>query len=161
MFIAQKAGACSAVVVLGLMGGVLDPLGGLLGGGSSGSSSSSSTARPSAAQWKQMGSTWSKWKRVLRKGCHNYSYTYTVKPPSSAGTAWSLETFLIGPRGGHLASDVILGGADGKHGTKVWRICKSSTVPGKFTINAKLTYNIDPDQYSGWIATRHFRLTKP
>ena len=159
MFAAQrKAGVYSAVAVLGLSGGLLGPLGGLLGGSSD---SSSSSARPTAAQWKTMGSTSSKWKRVLRKGCHNYAYTYTVKPPASAGTEWSLETFLTGPHGGRLGSDVILGGADPKHGKKTWRICKSNTVPGTFTIKAKLTYNANPDQYSGWLNASHFRLVKP
>ena len=165
MFGTHKAGAYGAVVILGLSGGILGPLGGLLGGssdsGSTGGSSSASSARPSAAQWKDMGSTWSKWKRTLAKGCHNYAYTYTAKPPAAAGTQWSLETFLIGPRGGRLGSSVILGGADPKHGHQTWRICKSSTVPGKFTINAKLTYNINPDQYAGWVRTSHFRLVKP
>lgn len=160
MLIAQKTGTYSAVVIVGLLGGLLDPLGGLLGG-SSGSGSSSTTAKPTAAQWRQMGSTSSKWKRVLRAGCHNYTYNFTVKPPASAGTEWSLETFLIGPRGGHLASDVILGGADAKHGQKVWRLCKSSTVPGRFTISSKLTYNESPDQFHGWVKPSHFRLTKP
>lgn len=161
MFGARKTGAYGAIAILGLFGGLVGPVGGLLGGGSdAGSGSSSTSARPTAAQWQQMGSTWSKWKRVLRKGCHHYAYTYTVRPPASAGSEWSLETFLIGPRGGHIGSDVILGGADAKHGTKNWRICKSSTVPGRFTVKAKLTYNEDPDQYSGWVATRHFRLTR-
>lgn len=151
MFGVQKTGVYGAVVVLGLVGGLLDPI-----IGDSGSSSDS--GRPTAAQWKKMGSTHSKWKRVLRKGCHSYRYSYTVKPRTDD---WSLETFLIGPRGGRIGSDVILSGADPKSGAKNWRICRSNTVPGKFTIKGKLTYKDYPDEYSGWITTSHFRLVRP
>jgi len=158
MFGAQKAGVYGAVAVLGLFGGVLDPITGLLGGDSG---SSSGATRPTAAQWKTMGSTWAKWKRTLASGCHSYRYTYTVKPPAAAGKQWELETFLVGPRGGHLGSDVIIGGADPKHGAKSWRICRSNTVPGTFTINARLSYKIDPDEYSGSLKARHFRLVRP
>lgn len=158
---ARRTGAYSAVAVLGLLGGLLGPggLGGLLGG-SSGSGGQTS-AQPTAAQWQKMGGTYSKWKRVLRKGCHDYAYTYNARPPAAAGTEWGLETFLLGPRRGHLASDVILGGANAKHGTRTFRICRSSTMPGKFTIKTKLSYKEEPDQYAGWVRTSHFRLVKP
>ena len=116
----------------------------------------SSWASPSAAQIRKMASTHGTSGR-LRHGCKSYRYSYKVSAPSDE---WGLETFLIGPKGGRLGSDAILSGGDPRSGTKTWKICRTNTTPGRFTIKGRLTYNRYPEQYTGWIRPSHFTLTK-
>lgn len=144
----HRSGIYHGVALLGL----LAALAGLPGLGATGSSSGSGSV-----DWRAMGHMSSP-SGKLRAGCHRHTYTYRVTPPSSD---WSLETFLIGPAGGHLASDVIVSGADKKSGTKSFTICKSNTKPGRFTIKGKLTYDDYPAEPSGWITPTHFRLRRP
>lgn len=122
-----------------------------------GSLGSSTPAAPTPAQWRAMGHL-SSGNAKLRSGCHKHTYHYRITPPSSQ---WALETFLTDPKGKHLASDVILSGADKKSGTKSFTICKSNTRTGTFTIKGKLTYEVYPDEHSGWITPTHFKLSKP
>lgn len=120
--------------------------------------SSSSSQAPTPAQWRAMGRTHAASGR-LANGCKYYHYTYRVKPPS--GTWWTLETFIVGPNGRRLASDVILSGSDPKSGRRRFQLCRTNTPPGRFKIRGKLTYKDYPDEYSGWIATSHFTLRRP
>lgn len=152
MFGEARNGTLGAVLAAGLVGGGLLPFP-LLPGGNGGSTQ----AAPSAAQFRSMGSTHEA-NGTLRRGCHRYRYTYRVSPPSDQ---WSLETFLVGPHGAGLGSDDVISGADPRSGVKHWRICRSNTRPGRFTIKGKLTYNDYPDTYSGWISPSHFRLHRP
>jgi len=138
----------AAVAIAGLLGIIGLP--GLDGGGANDSGA------PSARQWHEMGRTHAP-DGVLRRSCHQYKYRYRVDPPSND---WSLETFLRGPGGQALASDVILSGADPRKGTKRFRICKPNTRPGRFTIRAKLSYDSYPDTYAGWLRPSHFRLRR-
>jgi hypothetical protein len=103
-----------------------------------------------------MGRTWAD-DGALRRGCHKYAFHYRVGPPSRQ---WSLETFLKGPGGKRLASDVILSGADPRRGTKRFDLCRSNTRAGRFTIRSKLTYEDSStgDSRSGWLRPSHFRL---
>lgn len=142
--------ACYGVALLGLLGALSLP-------GLGSSSGTGTTTTPTAAQWRAMGHFSSR-NGTLRSGCHRHYYRYRVTPPSSQ---WSLETFLYGPKGGRLGSDVILSGADPKAGQKYFTICRSNTQPGTFTIRGKLTYQNYPDQRSGWVTPARFRLTKP
>lgn len=103
----------------------------------------------------------------LPPGCHWYSYSYRVSPPEPD---WALETVVTDAGGVAQASDVMLSGADPTSGTKRFQLCASNTdAPGLFTIRARLTYRhhatvplLDETRdYSGWVATSHFRVTKP
>jgi hypothetical protein len=123
-------------------------------------------AEPTPAQFAEMGSTHAPAYR-LPPGCHWYSYSYRVSPPEPD---WSLETLITDAGGVAQASDVMLSGADPTSGTKRFQLCASNTdAPGIFTIRARLTYRHyatvpvfdETRDYSGWVATSHFRVTKP
>ncbi|MDH2416334.1 hypothetical protein [Nocardioides sp. CER19] len=124
-----------------------------------------SAAEPTAAQFAAMGSTHAPAYR-LPPGCHWYTYTYRVSPPEPE---WSLEVFITDAAGVAQASDVMLSGADPTQGTKRFQLCASNTAaPGRFTIRGKLSYRhyasmpiVDQTRdYSGWIASSHFRVSK-
>lgn len=161
MFARNRTNTFGAVALLGVLGGgSILPLPPILGGGDSGGTSGSSTSTaPTAAQFQAMGRTQEANGR-LRRGCHYYAYTYRVTPPSNAED-WALETFLQGPHGKGLGADVIVSGSDPAVGTKRWRLCRNNTVAGVFTIKARITYDVYPDTYRGWVATSHFRLKPP
>lgn len=100
--------------------------------------------------------------RALRPGCHHYRYRYVVKPPSDD---WILETSLYDPRGRPRGSGDLLAGSDPERGTAHFGICRSSVVPGRFTIRARLTWYTagmlptdPPVQHSVWFRPAHFRL---
>jgi hypothetical protein len=125
-----------------------------------------SADEPTPAQFAAMGSTHAPAYR-LPPGCHWYSYSYRISPPEPD---WSLETFISDAGGVAQASDVMLSGADPTSGTKRFQLCASNTdAPGLFTIRARLTYRHyatmplfdDTRDYSGWVTTSHFRVTKP
>lgn len=118
--------------------------------------SGSGSTPPTSAQIKKMASL-SEANATLRAGCQRYTYDYRISPPESQ---WSLETFLVGPKGERLGSDDILSGADPTTGTKTWTICKTNAEAGRFTVKGKFTYNDYPEQYSGWIQPTTFTLTK-
>lgn len=122
-------------------------------------------AQPTPAEFAAMGSTHAPAYR-LPPGCHWYSYSYQIAPPEPE---WSLELFITDAAGVPQASDMALSGADPTSGTKRFQLCASNTAaPGLFTITGRLTYrhyaSTPLDQttdYSGWITTSHFRVTKP
>ena len=130
------------VVSLALLGGLLGSsdggLGGLgalgdllgLGGGSSAPASASPQQPDGHLDMKS---------QKLRKGCRQYSYTYAITVP--AGDEFDLETFVTDRRGVSQGSDVILSGADATSGTKTMTICRSNTVPGRFTLRGTLYTN--------------------
>jgi hypothetical protein len=93
--------------------------------------------------------------RALRDGCHHYGYHYRVRPPTSS---WALETFLRDRRGRSVASDALLAPHDGKRGRSAFRLCRYNTVPGRFTIRAKLTWQDGWDSHATWIAPGRFRM---
>jgi hypothetical protein len=103
--------------------------------------------------------------RVLRHGCHHYRYHYVVKPGSDD---WMLETWLYDPRGKQRAAGDFLDGSDPKNGHGAFGICRSTVVPGRFTIKARLRWYtpgplpIDPPtQHTRWFKPAHFRLARP
>jgi hypothetical protein len=96
---------------------------------------------------------------VLRPGCHGYHYHYEIHPPPGD---WSLETFIIGPRGKHLASGTFLIGSDPLSGRGHYRLCRVTTRYGRYTIRAKLTVqNGYSDYQQGRLPASHFRLHAP
>jgi hypothetical protein len=100
--------------------------------------------------------------RALRAGCHHYGYHYAVKPPSDD---WLLETWLYDPRGRHRGSGDFAPGSDPKRGHAHFGICRSTVVPGRFTIKARLTWYTPgmlptdpPVRHKRWFEPTHFRL---
>ena len=100
--------------------------------------------------------------RTLRPGCHHYGYYYVVKSPSSD---WFLETWLYDPRGKPRGSGDFAPGSDPARGHTSFGICRTTVVPGRFTIRARLTWYtpgllpIDPPvEHRRWFEPAHFRL---
>jgi hypothetical protein len=142
----------AAAVALGLVLGVLP-------------AEQASADEPTPAQFRAMGHTSAPAYR-LPPGCHRFHYSYDVSPPEPE---WSLEVYITDAGGVAQASDVMMSGADATHGTRRFQLCSSNTAaPGRFTIRARLTYRhyatmplVDETRdYSGWIQTSHFRVTR-
>lgn len=126
--------------------------GALVGGPPPGQSSP-----PTAAQFASWGSFSAPTYRLAR-GCRDYRYRYAVTPPRAD---WALEVFLTDRRGRAIGSEIIMSGANPTSGVRKWRICRSNTVPGMFTIRGILTYNDYPEQYSGAVTPAQFRMKPP
>ena len=110
-------------------------------------------SRPTCHPW---GSTHAP-DRVLRRGCHDYRYTYTVNPPTDD---WAAELFLIDPVGRRIASGAIDVDSDPDHGVNVFRFCRPSTSPGRFKIRMKVTYLDGYDLSDGYVKPSYFRLRR-
>jgi hypothetical protein len=93
--------------------------------------------------------------RVLRPGCHNYPYHYTVRPH---GRDWSAETFLVDPNGVGLASGAFDPDSDPRRGRSRFRICRPSTSPGRFTIRMKVSIFTGPNPTVHWVKRSYFHL---
>lgn len=92
----------------------------------------------------------------IKKGCRPYRYDYAITPPEGY---WSLETFLIGPRGTEYASGYFLTGEDPLAGPGVFRLCRRALEAGRFTIRARVTVGDDFTGYTeGWLPDSTFRL---
>jgi hypothetical protein len=96
---------------------------------------------------------------TLRTGCHRYSYAYAVQVPTED---WTLEISIVDRRGQGVASFAFIGPADEKTATPEYRLCRASTVPGRFRIRVKLNWYDDPStpQLVPVPVTR-FRLARP
>jgi hypothetical protein len=114
------------------------------------------SAAPASARHQPWGST-SAENQKLRKGCRYYPYTYRVTPPVDD---WVAELFLVGPRGGRVASAAFDRFSDPAVGRARWRICRPSVVPGRFKIKMKVTYLDGYDLHEGWVAPSYFRLSR-
>jgi hypothetical protein len=73
---------------------------------------------------------------VLKRGCHKYAYSYSIRPPEGI---WALEVFISGPGLKHLAAGVFVDGYDPKTGTGSYKLCRVTTRYGTFKIEAKLS----------------------
>ncbi len=100
--------------------------------------------------------------RALRPGCHRYRYHYVVKPPTDD---WILETWLYDPRGKPRGSGDFAPGSDPDRGQSHFGICRSTVVPGRFTITARLSWYTPgelptdpPVHHKRWFQPAHFRL---
>ena len=92
---------------------------------------------------------------VLRMGCHNYPYRYRLNIRTND---WTLETFLDDRRGETIASGAYAAGPDHKRQRTHFRFCRYNTVPGRFTIRAKLSWYPDSGDRKAWLLPSHFRL---
>jgi hypothetical protein len=73
---------------------------------------------------------------VLKRGCHDYTYTYAIAPPEGI---WAVEVFISGPGLEHLAAGAFLDGYDPETGTGHYKLCRVTTRHGRFTIEAKIS----------------------
>ena len=105
---------------------------------------------------EEYGRTWAR-DKVLRSGCHEYRYQYKVKSPEHE---WALETFLLDPNKKKVGSGQKLFNADPRRGSDTFRLCRNATVPGRFKIRGKLTYDDGYQEYVVWIKPGFFRLRK-
>lgn len=91
---------------------------------------------------------------VFEKGCQSHRYRYRVRPRDSD---WSLELFLIGPRGKHVSTGYQFKGHDPKRGRGLFHFCSQSTRPGRFTVRSRLTWD-DGQYHEKWLEPRTIRL---
>jgi hypothetical protein len=95
---------------------------------------------------------------VLRHGCKSYTYDYDIHPP--AGT-WVLEVFIMGPRGEHLANGAFIDGYDPEKGSGTYKLCRSTTEAGRFTVEAELSVQDDAGHTTdGQLPPDHYRLRR-
>ena len=94
---------------------------------------------------------------VLRSGCHRYRYHSKVTTPTDD---WTLETFLVDRTGETIASGAYFTDSDPATNRRaVFRFCRYSTKPGRFTIRAKVHwYGEYGDGHRVWLEPSHFRL---
>ena len=96
---------------------------------------------------------------VLRRGCHTYTYTYSITPPE--GT-WLLEVFITGPGVSHVAAGLFLDGYDPTSGTGTYKLCRMTTRHGTFTIDAKVTTDDGYGEITeGRLPTNTYQLRRP
>ena len=73
---------------------------------------------------------------VLKRGCHKYTYAYSIQPPEGI---WAIEIFISGPGFKRLAAGAFIDGYDPKTGTGHYKLCRVTTKYGKFKIEAKVS----------------------
>lgn len=93
---------------------------------------------------------------VLKRGCRTYRYSYEIMPPEDG--YWVLETFIIGPKGKRLASGAFMEGYDEISATAPYRICRATTRPGVFKIEAKLSTGENNEIFEVWLPATKYRL---
>lgn len=92
----------------------------------------------------------------FERGCQSHGYRYEVR---AHGSDWSLELFLIDSRGKRVATGYEWKGADPREGRGRFEFCAQSTVPGKFTVRPRLTWD-DGQYHEKWLEPRTIRLRR-
>lgn len=101
--------------------------------GASGAALAGAAAAPGAARpWV----TVSVADQPLRRGCKRYRFEYRVSVP---GDSWMVELFLRGPGGKRLASSWLESGIRADRGSGGWKICDSTTRPGRHQVRIRVT----------------------
>jgi hypothetical protein len=96
---------------------------------------------------------------VLKRGCHTYTFGYTVTPPEGI---WALEVFVTGPGFKHVAAGGFLDGYDPTSGTGTYKLCQPTVRYGRYQIEAKVS--VDDGSGSiveGRTAADFYRLHRP
>lgn len=91
---------------------------------------------------------------LAKAGSQQHAFHYRVETDE---TTWSLELFLVDPRGRQIASSYQNVGGDPMVGRDVFRFWSRGIRPGKYTIKARLTWG-DYDQVAEWLEPSTFRL---
>ena len=98
-------------------------------------------------------------KGVLKRGCHKYTFSYSITPPEGI---WAIEVFISGPHLKHLAAGAFLDGYDPKTGTGHYKLCRVTTRYGKFRIVAKVSVDDGSGHITeGLLPTSTFKLRPP
>jgi hypothetical protein len=96
---------------------------------------------------------------VLRRGCHTYTYSYSITPPDGI---WAIEVFISGPGLKHLAAGAYLDGYDPKTGGGTYKLCRVTTRYGTFTIQAKVSVDDGSGHMTeGLLPPDTFKLRRP
>ncbi len=95
--------------------------------------------------------------QLLKPSCAHYHYRYRISPPRND---WAAELFLMGPRGGHIASAALDVDSDPAVGRESWRLCRPSIIPGRYKIRMKITWLDGYDKHEGWVKPSYFRLQR-
>jgi hypothetical protein len=93
---------------------------------------------------------------VFEQGRQEHGFRYRVQTDEPS---WSIELFLVDPRGRQIGFSNHRAESDPASGRGTFRFWSQSTVPGKFTIRAKLTWG-DYDRAEKWLAPQTFRLRR-
>lgn len=93
----------------------------------------------------------------MRAGCHRYGYRYAITPPTDE---WSAELFLTNSHGKRVGSAYYLTPQDAARGAGTWKLCRSTTGPGRYTIRMRITYDRFGVNYTGWARSTTFRMTR-
>ena len=96
--------------------------------------------------------------RVLRPGCHSYRYHYVVAAPTND---WTLETFLVDRTGEKVSSNVLSSDSEPDRGYHYFGLCRWNTVPGRFTIRARLIWYRNATGHTAWFKPSHFWMHRP
>ena len=93
---------------------------------------------------------------TFERGCQSHPYRYRVRP---RGSDWSLELFLIGPRGKQVSTGYEWKGSDPKRGSGRFGFCSQATRPGKFRVRSRLTWD-DGMEHQKWLEPRTIWLRR-
>lgn len=110
----------------------------------------------SASAYRPWGSTSAK-HQVMKPHCAYYPYRYVVDAPSDE---WSAEVFLVGPRGGGIASAAFDSRADHDRARSSWRLCRPSIIAGRYKMKMKITWLRGYEKREGWVKPSYFRLRR-
>jgi hypothetical protein len=101
----------------------------------------------------------------LQPGCHLYRFQYRVRPLAVDPTNdddWALEVFLSDRRGRGLGAVAKDSAIDPRRGAGTFRLCRQTTVPGKFKLRGKLSVYDDGELVEEtWVKPGFFRLRRP
>jgi hypothetical protein len=129
----------------------------LIAGSSSGLLLAAGLVGSSAGAYEPWGSTRAA-DQVLKSSCAYYHYRYVIDPPTDD---WAAEIFLVGPKGGPIASAALDVNSDPATGKEHFRLCRPSITPGRYKIRMKITYLVDGyDKFEGFVKPSYFRLTR-
>jgi len=96
---------------------------------------------------------------VLRRGCRDYPYRYSIGTPTDD---WTLEVFLRDRDGRNLASGTFISDHDPRARSARFRFCRFSTRAGWFTIRSLVHwYDSDGTGHRAWLDQTRFRLRRP
>jgi hypothetical protein len=96
---------------------------------------------------------------VLKRGCHTYSFKYTVTPPDGI---WAIEVFISGRGSKHVAAGAFLDGYDPTSGSGTYKLCQPTARYGRFRIEAKISVDDGSgDIQEGRTAADFYRLHRP
>lgn len=109
-----------------------------------------------AGAYQPWGSTTAK-NQVVKRSCHYYPYRYRIQAPTDE---WSAEIFLVGPKGGGIASAALDAASDRARGKRFWRLCRASVISGRHTMRMKITWLRGYEKHEGWVKPSHFRLRR-